>query len=96
MPSFCDPAEAQLAHSGTLCAHNKFYEAELIRCRTLALAAPRKPGLVVRDAGDAAAAARSGPLLSWLQCEAKRVVEGGKEKEKGARPGALISTAFLL
>lgn len=51
---FCDLAEAQLAHSGTLCTYSKCNEAELIQCHTRVLAAPVKPGTVGRGVCDAA------------------------------------------
>lgn len=95
-PSVCHLGEARLARGGTLCRYNKFHEAELIWHRTLVLAVPTQPRVAVRGAADADAPASSGPLFSRLQWEAKGFTGGGKEKEKGVRPGALISTTFLL
>jgi len=87
-PSCCGLAEAQPAGSGTLHPCIVFYQAELVWCRTLVLAAPAEPSVVVGGMGDADGPAGSGPLFSWLQCEAKGVVGKGKGKEKGERPGA--------
>lgn len=96
VPSVCHLGEARLAHTGTLCLYKEFHEAELMRRRTLVLAVPTQPSVAVRGAGDADAPASSGPLFSRLQWEAKGFTGGRKEKEKGVRPGALTSKAFLL
>lgn len=82
---WCHRFVTWLAHRGTLCTYHKCYEAELIWCRTLVLAAPRKAGVVIRGVGDAAAAsaaASSGPPISQLQCEAKGVMGRGRKKRK--------------
>lgn len=84
---FCDLAEARLAHSGILCTHNKFHEAELIWCHAC---------FGSTNKAKYSAPASSGPLFSQLQCEVKGVMGGRKEKEKGVRPGAPASMALLL
>lgn len=75
---FCDLAEAQLSHRGTLCTHSKCNEAQLIQCHTHVLAAPVMPSTVGRGVCDAASEGALFPQLpEWSA--------GGQGGRKGKR-----------